>query len=148
MQAAGNSNVRYRLRMDTGIITNLVLNGGGATNQQIVAGDWLYYAFQMQQTNAQVNWNVTFNVQFGSVVMYVRDRVPPGQATTVTDYRDWSSGLTTTRTTAPICRSARPAPILCPVRIPLRPGNTYYLGFRAVNDSTFSLQQQYQWREH
>ena len=136
VQAGGNSNVRYRLRMDTGIITNLVLNGGGATNQQIVAGDWLYYAFQIP-TNAQVNWNVTFNVQFGSVVMYVRDRVPPGQATTVTDYRDWSSGLDN-KNHGPYLSFSSPGTYTLPCP-PLRPGNTYYLGFRAVNDSTFSL---------
>ena len=136
VQAGGNSNVRYRLRMDTGIITNLVLNGSSITNQQMVAGDWLYYAFQIP-TNSQVNWNVTFSVQFGSVVMYVRDRVPPGQATTVTDYRDWSSGLDN-KNHGPYPSYSSPGTytLTCP---PLRPGNTYYLGFRAVNDSTFSL---------
>jgi len=136
VQAGGNSNVRYRLRMDTGIITNLVLNGGSATNQQMVAGDWLYYAFQIP-TNAPVNWNVTFSVQLGSVVMYVRDRVPPGQATTVTDYRDWSSG-NDNKNQNPYSSYSSPGTytLTCP---PVRPGNTYYLGFRAVNDSTFSV---------
>jgi hypothetical protein len=136
VQAGGSSNVRYRLRMDTGSITNLTLNGGGATNQQMVAGDWLYYAFQIP-TNAPVNWNVTFNVQLGSVVMYVRDRVPPGQATTVTDYRDWSSSLDD-KNHGPYLSYSSPGTYIlsCP---PLRPGNTYYLGFRAINDSTFSV---------
>ncbi len=136
VQAGGNANVRYRLRMDTGIVTNLVLNGGGATNQQMVAGDWLYYAFKIP-TNSQVNWNVTFSVQFGSVVMYVRDRVPPGQATTVTDYRDWSSSLDN-KNHGPYLSYSSPGTYTLPCP-PLRPGNTYYLGFRAVNDSTFSL---------
>ena len=136
VQAGGSSNVRYRLRMDTGIITNLVLNGGSATNQQMVAGDWLYYAFQIP-TNAPVNWNVTFSVQLGSVVMYVRDRVPPGQATTVTDLRDWSSGYDN-KNHGPYLSYSSPGTytLSCP---PVRPGNTYYLGFRAVNDSTFSV---------
>jgi hypothetical protein len=136
VQAGGNSNVRYRLRMDTGIITNLVLNSGNVTNQQMVAGDWLYYAFQIP-TNAPVNWNVNFTVQLGSVVMYVRDRVPPGDATTVTDYRDWSSGYDN-KNQGPYTSYSSPGTytLTCP---PVRPGNTYYLGFRAVNDSTFSL---------
>jgi hypothetical protein len=136
VQASGGSNVRYRLRMDTGIITNLSLNLGAATNQQMVAGDWLYYAFQIP-TNAPVNWNVTFSVQLGSVVMYVRDRVPPGQATTVTDYRDWSSGYDN-KNQGPYSSYSSPGTytLTCP---PVRPGNTYYIGFRAVNDSTFSV---------
>jgi hypothetical protein len=136
VQAGGNSNVRYRLRMDTGIITNLVLNSGNVTNQQMVAGDWLYYAFQIP-TNAPVNWNVNFTVQLGSVVMYVRDRVPPGDATTITDYRDWSSG-SDNKNQGPYTSYSSPGTytLTCP---PVRPGNTYYLGFRAVNDSTFSL---------
>ncbi len=120
--------------MDTGMITNLSLNDGMATNQQMVAGDWLYYSFQIP-TNAPVNWNVTFNVQLGSVVMYVRDRVPPGQATTVTDYRDWSSD---NKNHGPYLSYSTPGTytLNCP---PIRPGFTYYLGFRAVNDSTFSI---------
>ena len=136
VQAGGNSNVRYRLRMDTGGITNLALNGGSATNQQMAAGDWLYYAFQIP-TNAPVNWNVTFSVQLGSVVMSVRDRVPPGQATTTTDYRDWSSGLDY-KNHGPYPSYSSPGTYTLPCP-PVRPGNTYYLGFRAVNDATFSV---------
>jgi hypothetical protein len=112
------------------------LNGGSATNQQMVAGDWLYYAVQIP-TNAPANWNVTFSVQLGSIVMYVRDRVPPGQATSITDYRDWSSGLDN-KNHGPYLSYSSPGTytLTCP---PVRPGNTYYLGFRAVNDSTFAV---------
>ncbi|MDE3100563.1 MAG: hypothetical protein KGJ88_13925, partial [Verrucomicrobiota bacterium] len=134
VQAAGNSNVRYRLRMDTGNITNLVLNGGSATNQQLVAGDWLYYSAPIP-INAPVDWNVTFSVQLGSVIMYVRDRVPPGQATSVTDYRDWNSD---NKNHGPYSSFSSPGTytLTCP---PLRPGNTYYIGFQAQVDSTFSV---------
>ncbi len=139
VQAGGNSNVRYRLRMDTGIITNLSSrHAGGATNQQMAAGDWLYYALTWSPTNAPVNWNVNFSVQLGSVVMYVRDRVPPGEATTVTDYRDWSSSYDYKKSMARTCPTVRPAHYALPCP-PLRPGNTYYLGFRAVADATFAL---------
>jgi hypothetical protein len=136
VRAGGNSNVRYRLRLDTGSITNLALNGGSLTNQQMVAGDWLYYAVQVP-TNAPVNWNVTFSVQLGNVVMYVRDRVPPGDATTVTDLRDWGSGYDyKNHGPYPSYSSPGTHTLPCP---PLRPGNTYYLGFRAINDSTFAV---------
>ncbi len=134
VQAAGGSNVRYRLRMDTGNITNLVLNGGSTTNQQMVAGDYLYYAVQIP-TNAPVNWNITYSVQLGNVVGYIRDRVPPGQGTTATDYRDWNYD---DKNEGPYPQFTSPGTytLTCP---PLRPGNTYYIGFRAVADSTFAI---------
>ncbi|HEV2318840.1 MAG TPA: hypothetical protein VGV18_03770, partial [Verrucomicrobiae bacterium] len=134
VQAAGNSNVRYRLRMDTGSISNLVLNGGSATSQQMVAGDYLYYAVQIP-TNSPVDWNITYSVQLGNVVGYIRDRVPPGQASTVTDYRDWNND---DKNEGPYPQFTSPGTytLTCP---PLRPGNTYYVGFRAVADSTFSI---------
>jgi hypothetical protein len=134
VQAAGGSNVRYRLRMDTGTITNLVLAGGGATSQQMVAGDYLYYAVQIP-TNSPVNWNITYSVQLGNVVGYIRDRVPAGQGTTVTDYRDWNYD---DKNEGPYPQFTSPGTytLTCP---PLRPGNTYYVGFRAVADSTFAI---------
>jgi hypothetical protein len=134
VQAAGGSNVRYRLRMDTGYITNLVLNGGSTTNQQMVAGDYLYYAVQIP-TNSPLNWNITYSVQLGNVVAYIRDRVPPGQGSTVSDYRDWNDD---NKNEGPYPQFTSPGTytLKCP---PLRPGNTYYVGFRAVADSTFSI---------
>ena len=136
VQAGGGSNVRYRLRMDTGNIQPLSLNGGSYTSQSMVAGDYLYYAVQLP-TNSPVNWNISYSVQLGNVQVYVRDRVPPGQATTVSDYRDWSSGLDNkNHGPYPSFTSPGTYTLTCP---PLRPGNTYYLGFRAISDSTLSL---------
>jgi hypothetical protein len=138
VQAGGNSNVRYRLRLFTGIVNDLALNGGSAANQQMVAGDWLYYRVQIP-TNASVNWNVTFSQQFGDVVMYVRDRVPPGQATTTTDYRDWSSNPWDYKNHSSAYASYDPSGTYTFTTPPMRPGSTYFLGFRAVNDATFSV---------
>jgi hypothetical protein len=134
VQAGGNSNVRYRLRSDYGSISNLVLNGGSYANQLVAAGDWLYYAVQLP-TNAPLNWNVTLGVQLGNLVMYVRDRVPPGEATTITDYRDWSND---SKNHGPYPTFSSPGTYTLNTP-PLRPGNTYYLGLRAITDSTFSL---------
>ncbi|HLP78865.1 MAG TPA: hypothetical protein VK327_18340, partial [Candidatus Paceibacterota bacterium] len=86
-------------------------------------------------TNAPVNWNVTFGQQLGDVVMYVRDRVPPGQATTPTDLRDWSDD-NKNHGPYPIFDPPGTYTVPCP---PMRPGNAYFLGFRAVNDATFSV---------
>jgi hypothetical protein len=135
VQAAGGSNVRYRLRLYSGIVTNLSLNGGSYTGQTLAAGDWLYYSVSIP-TNAPTNWNVTFSEQLGNVVMYVRDRVPPGNGTSTTDYRDWVSDY---KNHTSLYASYDPAGTYSLTTPPLRPGNTYYLGFRAVIDSTFSV---------
>src|SRR5262249_198445 len=88
VQAGGKSNVRYCLPLYSGIVTNIALNGGSYTSQTLAAGDWLYYRVLIP-TNAPVNWAVTFSEQLGNVVMYVRDRVPPGNGNSPTDYKDW-----------------------------------------------------------
>jgi hypothetical protein len=134
VQAAGGSNVRYRLRMDTGSISNLSLNGGSYTSQEMAAGDWLYYNAFIP-TNAPVDWNVTFSTQLGDVVMYVRDTSPPGQATTTSDLRDWNSD---NKNHGPYPNFTSPGTYTLTTP-PLRPGNTYYLGFYAQSDSTFSI---------
>lgn len=134
VQANGNSNVRYRLRVSTGDIQDLALNGGSFTGQTLAAGDWRYYRVTLP-TNAPVNWNVTFSQQVGDVVMYVRDTTPPGQAGIYYDYRDWNYDS----------KNHGPYPSYDPPGTytfntpPLRPGNIYYVGFRAVNDATFSV---------
>ena len=133
IRAGGGSNVRYRMRLTTGTITDLGLNGN-AVGQIIAAGDWRYYRFTVP-TNAPQNWNVSFQQIVGDVVMYVRDTVPPGQFSGLTTYRDWNNDG----------KNHGPYPsydaqglyqINCP---PWRPGHTYYLGFRAVNDATFNI---------
>jgi uncharacterized repeat protein (TIGR02543 family) len=133
VQAAGASNVRYRLRVSTGDIQDLALDGS-LNGQTIAAGDWRYYRVIMP-TNPPVNWNVTFSQQVGDTVMYLRDSVPPGQFTYTYDYRDWNYDL----------KNHGPYPSYDPQGTytfkvpPVRPGNVYYIGFRAVNDVTFTV---------
>ena len=134
VRAAGSSNVRYRLRLFTGFINELALNGGSYSAQHLNAGDWLYYRIQVPPLAPTV-LNVTFSQDLGDVVMYVRDRVPPGQGFSVTDCRDWS---TDAKNHGPY-PSYDPAGTYALTTPPLRPGNTYYLGFRAVSDATFSV---------
>jgi large repetitive protein len=134
IRASGNSNVRYRLRLSAGDIQDLALNGGALNNQILAAGDWRYYRVQIP-TNAPRNWNVTFNQIVGDVVMYVRDTSPPGHGLHVTDYQDWQDDGKN-HGPYPNYDAAGTHTILCPA---LRPGHTYFLGFRAVNDATFSV---------
>jgi hypothetical protein len=135
VQAGGASNVRYRLRLYSGIVNDLALNGGSYTSQTLAAGDWLYYRVLIP-TNAPNNWAVTFSEQLGNVVMYVRDRVPPGQGTTPTDYKDWADD---NKNHSSAYASYDPPGTYTFTNPPIRPGNTYFLGFRAINDATFSV---------
>jgi hypothetical protein len=134
VQASGNSNVRYRLRCYTGIVTPLAFDGVNLINQTLAAGDWRYYQVTLP-TNCPVTWNPTFAQNLGDVIMYVRDTTPPGHGTTVTDYEHWG---TDNKNHGPYAIVDPPGTtnLTCP---PLRPGHTYYLGFRAVNDATFSV---------
>ena len=133
VRASGTSNCRYRLRLSTGSVTDLPLNGS-ATAQVMAAGDWRYYRFMMP-TNAPVSWTVGFQQQVGDVVMYVRDTIPPGHGASVGDYYEWARDG----------RNHGPYPNYDPPgnytfnTPPLRPGTPYYIGFRAVSDSTFSI---------
>ena len=134
VQAAGNANVRYRLRASVGDITPLAFDGLPIINQTLAGGDWRYYRVCLP-TNCPTTWNVNFAETLGDVVMYVRDTTPPGQGGYVTDYRDWADD---TKNHGPY-PSVDPPGVTnfnCP---PLRPGHTYYLGFRAVNDATFTV---------
>ena len=134
VRASGNSNVRYRMRCSVGEIANLSFDGVAFGNQTLAAGDWRYYRVVLP-TNCPISWNVTFAQVLGDVVMYVRDMVPPGQGGTVTDYRHWQ---TDNKNHGPYGLFDAPGTtnLACP---PLRPGSIYYLGFRAVNDATFTV---------
>jgi len=144
VHAAGNSNVRYRLKLKCGNagtnenVQDLALDGGSFTNQELAGGDWRYYRVQIP-SNAPVNWNVNFSQQSGDVRLFLRDTSPPGQTAynALNTYwiADWADDA----------KNQGPYPNFDPpgaytlTTPPLRPGHTYYLGFRAVNDATFSV---------
>lgn len=127
--AAGGTNVRYRLRSSVGNVQTLALEGGSFTNQVLAAGDWRYYQVSIP-ADAPVQWVPTFSQQVGDVVMHIRDTVPPGDG----GY-NWASDN----------KNQGPYPSYDPQGTypqstpPLRPGHTYYLGFRANTDATFSV---------
>jgi hypothetical protein len=133
VQAGGSSNVRYRLLVSLGIITNLNCDGV-LLSHTLAGGDWCYYRV-LVPTNAFTSWNVTFAQTLGDVVMYVRDITPPGQGSTAWDYRHWQPDNKNFGP-YPVVDSPGTTNLPCP---PLRPGFSYYLGFRAVSDAMFSV---------
>ncbi len=134
VQAAGSSNARYRLRLYNGDIQDLALVGGSLSGQALLGGDWRYYRVQIPN-NAPANWNLTFGQQAGDVVMYLRDTSPPGFGASSSDVRDGRADAKNSGTLS----SYDPAGAYTFQVPPVRPGHTYYLGFRAVNDAVFSV---------
>lgn len=128
VRAEGASNVRYRLRISTGAIKELPVNG--LTNQALVAGDWSYYKVQIPE-DAPAAWNIHFAEQSGDVTMFLRDTVPPGNP----GFSDWS---TDAKNQGPYPSFDSPGnhPLTTP---PLRPGTVYYLGVFAHSDATVDV---------
>jgi hypothetical protein len=147
VKASGTSNARYRLRVSTGQVTDLALNGGTVTGQNLVGRDWRYYRFTVPM-DAPATWSLTFSQQVGDVNLWLRDTLPPGNnsdgletSSTNNAYygglRTWSSD---DKNQGPYSTSGQDAAGTYPFNTPpLRPGHTYYAGFRAANDATFSF---------
>jgi hypothetical protein len=134
VRASGNSNARYRLHVSTGNVQDIPLDGANLTSQIVAAKDFRYYRVVVP-TNAPTAWSFSFNQQIGDVLVYLRDTVPPGQNTTVTDFIDWSND-NKNHGPYPTYDASGTYTVNTP---PLRPGHVYYLGFRGVVDSTFTL---------
>src|SRR5204863_9585754 len=86
-------------------------------------------------SNAPAQWNVSFGQQSGDVILYLRDTVPPGLGADGATFRDWASDQKN-HGPYPNYDAAGSYALTEPA---LRPGHTYYLGFRAVNDANFSV---------
>lgn len=136
VRAVANANARYRLKLSTGTVQELALDGGNASGQNLAGGDWRYYRLQIPETFGGA-WNVNFSQDLGDVVMHVRDTVPPGNGATTnaTEYRDWTSDAKNNATYGSYDAPGNYA-FAAP---PVRPGSAYYLGFRAKNDAVFSV---------
>ncbi|MGC3960353.1 MAG: hypothetical protein QM813_21230 [Verrucomicrobiota bacterium] len=136
VRATANSNARYRLRLSTGAIQDLALNGGVANNQILAGFDWRYYRVQVP-AEVPDNWQISFSQISGDVVLHVRDVIPPGNGATTnaTDIRDWSTDL---KNNGPYASYDAAGTYSFTVP-PVRPNTVYYLGIRAKNDATFSI---------
>ena len=139
VRAASDTNCRYRLKISAGDVQDLTLSGGSYSDQILAAKDWRYYKVSVP-TDAPANWNVTFNQQSGDVIMHVRDTSPPGNTTYGDSFADWGSEYTyyDRKNDGPYSSYDSPGTHTFGVQ-PLRPGHTYYLGFRAITDAVFSV---------
>ncbi|QJE95482.1 InlB B-repeat-containing protein [Luteolibacter luteus] len=140
VKATGTSNARYRLVVSNGQVNELPLAGGSAANQLLVGRDWRYYRVQIPM-DAPVDWTPSFLQQVGDVVMFIRDTVPPGNAVNgleTTGIRSWQPDGKNQGPYSPAAGHDAPGSYSFTTS-PLRPGASYYIGFRAVTDATFTV---------
>jgi len=147
--ASGSANARFRLQLScgsagtNGLVQNLPIGGNIAyTNQQLAGGDWRYYRVQVP-TNAPNNWVLNWTLSQGNAHLFVRDTVPPGDGSYSYDiYNAYPSYAVTWATDnkneGPYPDFASPGTYTLTTP-PLRPGDTYYLGFWSPDDATFSI---------
>ncbi|MEK7951309.1 InlB B-repeat-containing protein [Luteolibacter soli] len=140
VKASGGSNARYRLLVSTGNVTDLDLTNASVNNQTLIGRDWRYYRFTVP-VDAPAAWNLGFTQQVGDVVMWVRDTVPSGQNTgTSSANTSIESWVDDNKNQGPYLAGGYDAPQVYAFNTaPLRPGHTYYAGFRANSDATFSV---------
>jgi hypothetical protein len=147
VNATGGINARYRLIASNGQVTEVPLNGGVANIQTLVGRDWRYYRFTVP-ADAPNNWNLTFSQQVGDVVIWLRDTIPPGNNADGLETSDSGSlyygalhsWYFDNKNQGPYSNVGHDAAGTYTFNTaPLRPGSTYYVGFKANNDATFSL---------
>jgi len=147
VKATGGTNARYRLRASTGQVTDLALSGGSATAQTLVGRDWRYYRFTVP-LDAPNTWSLTFSQTVGDVVMFLRDSLPPGQGADGLESADNGPGYTwglrtwygDSKNQGPYAGAGHDAAGTYNFTTPpLRPAHTYYVGFKANNDATFTV---------
>jgi uncharacterized repeat protein (TIGR02543 family) len=134
VRAAGNANAEYILNMSAGDITDLPLNNPLLGGQLLAAGDWRYYRVQTP-TELPLSLNITFSQESGDVVMHLRDSLPSGNGISGSDNKDWFND---NKNYGPYPNYDAPGTYTISAA-PVRPGQTLYLGFRAVSDASFSV---------
>ncbi|MCC5834746.1 MAG: immunoglobulin domain-containing protein [Opitutales bacterium] len=149
VHAAGTSTARYRMLLGhhaEPFVRGLDLAGGNLSNQQLDARHWRYYRVQMPEKleDLPLEWEVSFTQHSGSVTMYVRDSAPPGvfgndNPSSSQNLRDWQSdGMNPNGYHG--FRSASNPGTYTMNGVGLVPGATYYLGFYADSDASFSVE--------
>ncbi|MGA2866234.1 MAG: pre-peptidase C-terminal domain-containing protein [Verrucomicrobiota bacterium] len=135
--APTNSNVRYRLAVSTGNVTDLPIQSNGLTNQTVLGGDWAYYRVPMP-TALPLSFNVSFTQARGDAQLFLRDTVPAGNGISgnTWDIKDWATDAK--NLAGPYLNYDAPGTYAFSTP-PVRPGQVLYLGFLAKSDSTFSV---------
>jgi hypothetical protein len=134
VHSGGGANVRYRLLLSTGSIADLSFPGGTLTNQTLAGGDWRYYRVQLP-VDMPDTWSIKVGTTLGSVAVYLRDTIPPGQGTNATDFVEWSRDEKN-QGPYPWFTNAGTYTLTVPA---VRPGAIYFVGVRALSDATFSI---------
>jgi hypothetical protein len=129
---ANASNVRYRLLLSVGTMTNLA-SGTTLTNQSIAGGDWRYYRIAVP-SNAPQSLTLTWSQQQGDADLFLRDTIPPGEP--LSPYPlSWTGD---SKNGGPY--PAFPDPGTYTLTVPtVRPNTPLFLGFHSANDSTFTV---------
>ncbi len=136
---ADDSNTRYRLKVSTGAVQDLVLDGGAVPNANVLSEDFSYFRVTIPD-DAPAQWTLSFTEDFGNVALHVRDTVPPGNGSSrnvfvLEDADDDHKNNWTLSTNAGFLNPGShdiPTP-------PLRPGHSYFVGIRGELDGTFDL---------
>jgi hypothetical protein len=100
---AQGSNVRYRLTLDVGVVSDLAQSGGSVTGHALAAGDMRFYRVKVPAlttngaTSAPQDWTLNLTQQQGDATVFLREEVPPGLYSNVPDpsygdsyVRDWN----------------------------------------------------------
>lgn len=154
VHAAGNSNVRYRLRLSCGepvrdaLVQEVPPEGGQFSGQNLAGFDWRYYRLRVpEQGHSQ--WILDFGRTLGGARVFFRDTTPPGDGASTyaqdrfggipfgqsSAQRDWISDG---KNAGPYFVVSDPGRSLLTIP-PLRPGSTFHIGVWSPNDTTFSL---------
>ncbi|HBR94826.1 MAG TPA: hypothetical protein DEA90_11750 [Opitutae bacterium] len=135
VEAASGTNARYRLRLSTGRIQDLAFDGGSLSNQVMAGGDWRYYRVDVPMDLPE-KWELTYTLSQGNATMYLRDSVPPGYV--YNSYAYLRSWVNDQKNQGSYQYYTSPGTVT--LRAPqVRPGHSYYIGFRASTDSNFSI---------
>ena len=134
---------RYRIKAHSGVVTDLDLTTmTPASMQNLAEKDWRYYRFHVPRTGIPVEWRPLFTRLNGTAQMYIRDTLPPfsylPSGSTSPVFVDW--GLDAKNKVAATAYKKSPAPGAVPLTFPpVRPGETYYLGFYGATGGAFDV---------
>lgn len=136
VKAGGSTHAFYRLKLSTGNIRSVDMSGRQLTNQVLAADDWAYYRLDLP-TALPISFKVAFSQEYGDVVMYLRDNIPPGNGRTNTVIIDWDDDDKNVQQTYPNYNDPGTYTFNSP---PIRPGRPLYIGFRAQSQANYSVQ--------
>ncbi len=134
---------RYRLKAHSGVVTDIDLNTTAPlTAQNLAEKDWRYYRVTIPRNGIPTNWLPAFTRSGGTAELYIRDTLPPfsyvNSTSTSAVFNDWGNDMKNNVAAGAYRRTPAPGVITLPVP-PVRPGQTYFLGFYGANNCSFEV---------